>query len=412
MLLGLTALLPKLVQWAAHALRPLMDWAGGSEGALAVDAMILSPRRSSATVGALMVGLMFVFSTGAYIQSHRRMIDRWMSQMINADIFVATSTMLRSTTYHFSEATGQEIAGLPEVKRLENVRFTSIPFRGDSAALIAIEMDGFLVRANDAVDGFNRRILLDLLPKGKGALASRNFSVRWGIRVGDQLKLDTPTGLLELPVLGVVDDYRSEKGTIFLDRALYKKYWRDDAIDFFDISLNPGVDRAAAKRDIERLTSGTVHAFVYTNAEFKKWVSGLVDQFFLLNYMQLVVAVLVFMLGIINTLIISVSERGREIGIVRAIGGLRSQIRKMMLLEALAIAIIGVSIGALAGVLSAQFMAHTVSLALAGYVVPFYFPWALILLSLPVVAAGSVLAGWWPAQHAARGQVIEAIGYE
>ena len=411
-LLGLTILLPKLVQWSARALRPLMDWAGGSEGALAVDAMIQSPRRSAATVGALMVGLMFVFSTGAYIQSYRRMIDRWMDQMINADIFVATSAMLRSTTYHFSEATGQEIAALPEVKRLENVRFTSIPFHGDSSALIAIEMDGFLARAGDAFDGANRKTLLDLLPKGKGALVSRNFSLRWGIRAGDPLKLDTPTGPLELPVLALVDDYRSEKGTIFLDRALYKRYWGDSAVDFFDISLKPGADRAAAKRDIERLTSSTIHAFVYTNAEFKKWVSSLVDQFFLLNYMQLVVAVLVSMLGIVNTLIISVSERGREIGIIRSLGGLRSQIRKMVLLEALAIAIIGVSIGALAGVLSTQFMAHTVSLVLAGYEVPFYFPWMLILSSLPVVAVGSVLAGWWPAQRAARRRVIEAIGYE
>ncbi len=176
--------------------------------------------------------------------------------------------------------------------------------------------------------------------------------------------------------------------------------------------MKPGADRAAAKRDIERLTSSTIHAFVYTNAEFKKWVSSLVDQFFLLNYMQLVVAVLVSMLGIVNTLIISVSERGREIGIIRSLGGLRSQIRKMVLLEALAIAIIGVSIGALAGVLSTQFMAHTVSLVLAGYEVPFYFPWMLILSSLPVVAVGSVLAGWWPAQRAARRRVIEAIGYE
>ena len=411
-LLGLTILLPKLVQWSARALRPLMDWAGGSEGALAVDAMIQSPRRSAATVGALMVGLMFVFSTGAYIQSYRRMIDRWMGQLINADIFVATSAMLRTTTYHFSEATGQEIAALPEVKRLENVRFTSIPFHGDSSALIAIEMDGFLARAGDAFDGANRKTLLDLLPKGKGALVSRNFSLRWGIRAGDPLKLDTPTGPLELPVLALVDDYRSEKGTIFLDRALYKRYWGDSAVDFFDISLKPGADRAAAKRDIERLTSSTIHAFVYTNAEFKKWVSSLVDQFFLLNYMQLVVAVLVSMLGIVNTLIISVSERGREIGIIRSLGGLRSQIRKMVLLEALAIAIIGVSIGALAGVLSTQFMAHTVSLVLAGYEVPFYFPWMLILSSLPVVAVGSVLAGWWPAQRAARRRVIEAIGYE
>ncbi len=108
-----------------------------------------------------------------------------------------------------------------------------------------------------------------------------------------------------------------------MDRALYKKYWGDDAVDFIDIDLNPGVDQLAMKHDIERLTAGSFHAFVYTNAEFKRWISGLVDQFFTLNYMQLVVAVLIAILGIVNTLLISVSERRREIGIVRAIGGLR-----------------------------------------------------------------------------------------
>ena len=76
-LLGMTILLPLLVHWSARAIRPVMDKAGGSEGALAVDAMIQSPRRSAATVGALMVGLMFVYSTAAYIQSYKHMINRW-----------------------------------------------------------------------------------------------------------------------------------------------------------------------------------------------------------------------------------------------------------------------------------------------------------------------------------------------
>ena len=126
-LLGLTVVLPKLVLWAAQVMRPAMNWLGGSEGALAVDAMIQTPRRCAATVGALMVGLMFVFSTTSYIQSYRRMLDRWMNQVLNADIFVATSAMLRSTSYHFTEDLSKQIAALPGVSHVENVRFTAIP---------------------------------------------------------------------------------------------------------------------------------------------------------------------------------------------------------------------------------------------------------------------------------------------
>jgi putative ABC transport system permease protein len=411
-LLGLTALLPKFIEMVSHALRPLMDWMGGVEGGLAVDAMIQCPRRSSATIGALMVGLMFVFSTAGYIQSYRHMVDRWMRQSLNADIFVATSTTMRSTSYHFNEELGQQIAEVPGVNRIENVRFTTIPFNGDSAALIAIEMDGFMARAVDAVEGRGQKILRDQLPKGEGVLVSRNFATRWKMRVGDSLTLTTPNGALERAILGLLDDYRSEKGTIFIDRALYKQYWHDDAVDFFFVTLRPGIDPVAAKRQIQNLTSKTVHAFVYTQFEFKKWVYGLVDQFFVLNYMQLVIAVIVSILGIVNTLMISISERKREIGIIRAIGGLRAQIRKLILLEAVAISIIGVALGAIAGMFSTEFMDHTVSMVLVGYAVPFYIPWALILISIPLVMMVSLLTGWWPAQHAAANQIIEAIGYE
>ncbi len=411
-LLGLTIVLPKLVLWSARAMRPIMNWAGGSEGALAVDAMIQTPRRCAATVGALMVGLMFVFSTTSYIQSYRKMIDRWMNQVLNADIFVATSTMLRSSSYHFTEDLGRQIAALPGVQRVENVRFTAIPYRGDTAAVIAIEMDGFLERSQDAIESANAHAVHDRLTGGEGVLVSRNFALRWGVAVGNVLTLESPTGTLERPILGFLDDYRSEKGTIFMDRALYKKYWGDDAVDFIDVDLNPGVDQLAMKREVERLTAGSFHAFVYTNAEFKRWIASLVDQFFTLNYMQLVVAVIIAVLGIVNTLLISVSERRREIGIVRAIGGLRSQIRKLVLLEAVAVAVVGVIVGSLAGVLNTVFMSHSVSVALVGYTAPFYFPWQFILLSLPVVTAVSLAAGWWPARNAARMQVIEAIGYE
>ncbi|MGB6199466.1 MAG: ABC transporter permease, partial [Candidatus Acidiferrales bacterium] len=230
--------------------------------------------------------------------------------------------------------------------------------------------------------------------------------------VGDRVSLDTPTGTLDLPIVGVVDDYRSEKGTIFMDRALYKQHWNDNAVDFIDVDLRPGADPNTVKQSIENLTAGNEQAFVYTNVEFKHWVSGLVDQFFSLDYMQLVVAVLVAMIGIVNTLVISVSERRREIGIVRAIGALRSQVRKMVLLEAVVISVIGVIVGTLAGVLDTVFMAHTQSVILVGYAIPFYFPWSLILLTLPVVIAASLVAGWWPARRAVRMQVIEAIGGE
>lgn len=292
------------------------------------------------------------------------------------------------------------------------MRFTSLPYENSTAALVAYQMQEFMARAGYAIDEGDEKVARDLLPKGQGALVSRNFAARFKVQLGDRLHMQTPTGLLDLPVLGIMDDYRSEKGTIFIDRGLYKKYWKDDGVDFIDIMLNPGTDASVVKTEIERLTSGQEQAFVYTNSEFKGWVFGLVNQFFLLNYIQLVVAILVATIGIVNTLIISVSERKREIGIIRAIGGLRSQIRKMVLLEAVAISIVGLLTGAMAALFNTYFMVHTVAMVLAGYRIPFFYPWSMILITLPIVIVISLLAGWWPARRAAHSRVIEAIGYE
>jgi putative ABC transport system permease protein len=411
-LLGLTILLPMLVHWAARAIRPAMDRLGGSEGALAVDAMIQSPRRSAATVGALMVGLMFVYSTAAYIQSYKHMIARWTNQMLSSDLMVATSTLLRSTSYHFSEDLGKRISALPEVEHVENVRFTIIPYNGDTAAVSASDMGFFFSRPSNSVLGGNQRTMKELMPRGQGVLVSKNFAARWKLKVDDRIQMDSPTGRLDLPVLGMLEDYRSDKGTIFMDRAVYKRYWKDDAVDFLNVSLKPGQSATAVKKEIEQLTAGSEHALVYTNVEFREWIGTLVDKFFLLNYMQLVVAVLVAVVGIANTLIISVAERRREFGIIRSIGGYRGQIRKMVLLEAFSISVVGVIVGAVAALFNIQFLSRTVSTVLAGYDVPFYFPWLLILETFPAVVAVSLLAGWIPARHAMRASVIEAIGYE
>jgi putative ABC transport system permease protein len=411
-LIGLTILLPMLVHWAARAIRPAMDRVGGSEGALAVDAMIQSPRRSAATVGALMVGLMFVYSTAAYIQSYKHMITRWTHQMLTADLMVTTSSMLRSTSYHFSEDLGTRIAKLPEVAKAQNVRFTSVPFNGDTSAICAIEMDEFLRRSEGAILGGDRKTEERLLLRGEGVVVSKNFAMRWRLKPGDTAHLNTPTGPLDQPIVGMVEDYRSDKGTIFMERAVYKRYWKDDAVDFVDITLKPGQDAAAVKREIERMTAGSDHALVYTNVEFRGWIESLVDKFFMLNYMQLVVAVFVAVVGIANTLVISVAERRREFGIIRAIGGYQRQIRKMVLLEAFSISVVGVLVGAVGALFNIQFLSRTVSTVLAGYDVPFYFPWLLVLETFPAVVAVSLLAGWIPARHAMKAPVIEAIGYE
>jgi putative ABC transport system permease protein len=411
-ILGMTVLLPKLTVWAAQGLRPVMDRLFGSEGMLAVDAMIQAPRRTSATVGALMIGLMFVFATGAYVQSYKAVVDRWMQNAVNADLFVSSTEGARSRTWHFNEDLSRKVAALPGVKRIENVRFTFMPYANDSVALIALEFDGWFARARLAIEDADAQTARRLVTQGEGVIVARNFANRYNLGVGDMVKLTTPTEPFERPIAGIIEDYTSEKGTIFLERELYKRYWRDTAIDIIDVNLNSGVDHAGFKLELQRALKGEQRAFIYTQEEWRKWIMQLLDGFFVMTYMQMLVAVFTAALGIVNALIISTAERKRELGVIRALGGLRGQVRKLILLEAVAIALIGLVAGVIAGAFNTYFLVRTAASMIGGFTIPFAFPWALILGSLPLVLLIALAAAWWPARRTMNLKVVEAISYE
>jgi putative ABC transport system permease protein len=411
-ILGMIAVLPKLSELIARALRPLMDRLFSAEGVLAVDSMIQAPRRTSATVGALMIGLMFVFATGAYVESQKDTFDRWMQEAINADLVVTTNEGARSRTWHFDEALAAKIAALPGVRRLENVRFLFLPYAGDSVAIVALELDGWFARTKLGVQGASAATAREKATKGEGVLVAHNFANRYGLWVGDRVKLPTPTEPFERLIVGVIEDYSSEKGTIFLERDLYKRYWNDPAIDIINVNLAPGIERNAFKSELQRTLKGQQRAFIYTQEEWRAWIMKLLDQFFAMMYMQMLVAVFTAALGIVNALIISTAERKRELGVIRAIGGLRGQLRKMVLLEAVVIGVIGILTAAIAGVFCTYFLTRTAAVMIGGYTIPFAFPMRIILIATPVVLAIALVAAWWPAQRAVNLRVVEAIGYE
>jgi len=412
LLAGVVIVLPKLVELVSRALRPLLDRLGGAAGALAVDAMLGSPGRSAAAVGALVIGTTFVFSTGAMIDGYKRLVQQWMDRVINADLVIAASSDVRSINGHFREELGEQLAQVPGISRLERVRYTNVPYQDERVALVATDMPEFLLRAGSAISLIDPTTARQQLLSGEGVLVSGNFKVRWGLTSGEVLHLNSPAGRLAFRVAGVVDDYRSEKGAIFVSRTAYRRAWSDNAIDFFDIRLANDADPPTVRGAVERLVSAAGSGIVYTNAEYRRWVGANIDRYFLLDDAQLVIAVVVALLGIINTLAVSIVERRHEIGITRALGATRSQVRNHVLFEGLAIALAGTLIGAAVSALAILFVSRSIATAMAGYGLPYVIPWMLMALTTPVVVAGALLAGWWPARTAARSGIVEAIACE
>jgi len=210
---GMVLLLPRLVVWGSRLLRPLIGRLFGAVGLIAIDAAVRMPRRTSATVGALMLGLSFVFSVGAFITSHKAALNRMLDRCVNADLMIATSEQLRSRTYHFSEEQERRVASLPGVRDIDGLRVTGAAYGADDLIVIGRNMNRWFRNSPGLLDEGDEQKARELSSRGEGFVISQNQAVRSGVGLGDQFRLETPAGPLVRPVVGILEFYFVEKGT-------------------------------------------------------------------------------------------------------------------------------------------------------------------------------------------------------
>jgi len=245
-----------------------------------------------------------------------------------------------------------------------------------------------------------------------GVLISNNFARLHHLGRGDRILLDTPTGRHEFQVVGVQVDYSSDGGSLVIDRQVYKRLWKDDRVDTFDITVETGYDPDAVKREIQRRFANQRNVFVLTNGDMRAEILRLTDQFMAMTYVQLLVAVLVAILGIVNSLTVSITERRREIGIVRALGGERGRIRKSIYLEAACVGFVGTLLGIFGGSTMGYYVVRTFGAAVNGWIFPYEFPAGMVLGLFPGVLLVSLMAAWYPSSLAVKTSLVEALAYE
>jgi putative ABC transport system permease protein len=259
--------------------------------------------------------------------------------------------------------------------------------------------------------GDGKRALREM-GEGKGAIVSESFQVRFGKQVGDLIELVTPSGPASFKVLGIYIDYSSDIGSVLIDRALYKKYWRDELVDAFDLWFEPGADIAAAIQRIKDDYGERYQLFISTHRELKDAVVRIMEQSFVVNYAVEIVAVVVAVFSVINTLLASVLDRTREIGVLRAIGATQSQVRRMILIEAAWMGLVGGLLGLFAGSVMAYHHVVYNTKLLTGWTFQFYYPYDTAALAVITVVVLCLLAGYTPAKRAAATPIVTAIGYE
>jgi putative ABC transport system permease protein len=405
-------LTPALTLLLSKALRPLLRILLPAEGTLAADSLVQSPRRTSATVSALMLSLAMVVGFGGMAHSFYTSVDEWMDTTLNPDFFVSPSANLVARSLTFPGNMTSLIESVPGVRQVQLVRNARVSFRNIPVMVVAIETEKLNKTVNWVAMEGSSETMKRLTAEGKGITVSGSFAEIHKLRLGDPVELPTPSGVLTLPIVGVVRDYTDMQGSVFIDRAVYKKWWNDDTVNVARVYVNKGEDLAAVRQRLVDTLAKHQRLLVLTNREVREWIMKLLDQWFALTYNQIAVAILVAVLGIVNTLTVSITDRRRELGVMQAVGGLRNQIRRTIWIEALTIGVVGLVLGAGLGAINLYYTLGTVKRDLGGIDLDYIFPVAFTALMIPTILGASFVAAIGPAESAVRGSLVEALEYE
>ncbi len=404
-------LTPALAVWLSRCLRPVLRRLLPVEGALAADSLIQAPRRTSATVAALMLSLAMVVGLGGVARASVGSLHEWIDTHLNPDLFVTAAENLNDRSFRFPADMAGELQRVTGIAEIQMVRTARVPFRRTPVLIVSTDIQVLERRVRARVIAGDETEMHRLAALGEGLIVSENLASLHNLRLGESVEIAAPAGLLRLPIVGVTRDYSDQQGAILMDRAVYVRYWKDPTVNVFRVYLEPGASPEQVKRMILERFAGHRRLFVLSNLELRAYVMRIADQWFALSYVQIAVALLIAVLGIVNTLTVSITDRRRELGVLQAVGGLRRQIRGTVWMEALAIGLLGLILGLALGAVNLLYVLE-VGRHEGGLILDYQYPYAMALLLLPAILGAALLAALAPAESAVRGSLVEALEYE
>ncbi|MFG2002793.1 ABC transporter permease [Spirillospora sp. NPDC048911] len=373
---------------------------GGAVGRMSRQNALRNPRQTAATASALMIGLALIGTVSVITQSLSTTVNKQLESGLTADYRVVG----RSAVTPVGPAAYDAVANVPGVGSAIAIRSARIKLAGKVQTVTAgrpQELTGhFRLRVDEGTPA----------ARGTDLLVSRTVADARRWRVGMTVPGQFQDGAkATFRVAGI---YAGQKAIshpapeMIIDDAAYRPHAADATIDRIDLTLAPGASAAATRRGLEAALTPWPNLDVKDRKAIKADAAGDIDLFLQLVLALLVLSVIIAALGIVNTLALSVVERTREIGLLRAVGLQRRQLRRMIRYEAVIIsvfgALLGLAIGVVFGVTVQNVMAEDGVTELA-------VPVGRLLLYVPAAAVIGVLAAVWPARRAARLNVLDAI---
>ncbi|HEX3692136.1 MAG TPA: ABC transporter permease [Solirubrobacteraceae bacterium] len=396
----------RVVPALARAVGVLVVWRGIT-GRLARENAMRQPGRTMVTAAALTIGLALVTFVAVLADGTKATIDQAISSTFAGDLIIENSQA-------GGRETGIPALVAPTVQRVPGVaQVTAVAFTvgrpvgsKENATVTAVEPTSFIrVYKVEWKHGSNATLLA---LGSTGVLAAEGYAKAHHLSVGKTIVVLTPSERrVRLTITGIVKDRARLLGNLTISRALARAQFgqREDAFDF--VAYAPGASNATVQPAIDRLlASAFPQTKSRTAAQFKQEQSEQINTLLTLIYVLLALSVIVSLFGIVNTLVLSIYERTRELGMMRAIGTQRRQLRQMIRYESVITALIGGVLGLAIGVVGAVL---TVTFALSGSGFVQSIPVGTLFVLLLVAALAGVIAAQLPARRAAKLDLLEAL---
>jgi putative ABC transport system permease protein len=375
----------------------------GIVGRLARSNSLRRPRRTWVSAGALMLGVAIVGGFAVVAGSMKASADIALEGSISADVILSASNAMTGGTV--PPLLAQELASEPEIAAVSPLRAGSGQVDGASATVVGVDPAHWEALASTS---FEQGAIEDLAPPGKVAVDA-DLAREHGYELGDVLPAAFPgSGTTELRVGAVfVPDELLSGWLVSLET--YEGYFARSTDAQVFVAGAEGIAPEALLRAVERVADAYPAVLVQDRAQFRESVAGQIDQLLGLATALLGMALLIAILGIMNTLALSIHERTHEIGLLRAVGMTRRQVRGMVRWEAVTVALLGASVGLLLGVVLGWAFAR--ALAEQG-LTTVALPFGQLAGAVVLAALAGVLAAVLPARGAAKLDVLRAVTVE
>ena len=373
----------------------------GVTGQIARGNASRNPQRTSATATALMIGLALISGVAVLTQSILDTFNEILEDAISADLFIFESNQ----GLEFSATLVDQLRPLPEIADISG--YSSVEARIDGEVR---SVTGFDSTAGTSVVDFG--VIEGVATIGTDGLGVLDdVAAENGIALGDIVPVEFEDGFTtEVEVRAIFDDASVLDGRGWLlDRSLTSAHINVDDVSFIGLTYTEGVDPIFARSVVEEVTAAFPQLSVQDNTEFKEEAEGQIAQLQVVITGLLVLCLVVAFFGIVNTMALAVLERTREIGLLRAVGMTRRQLRTSVRWEAAIISLFGSLLGIALGLVLG---AAAVIAIPDSFVSSIGIPWGQ-LAAYTVVGGGlGVLAAWFPARRAAKLDVLDAIATE